>query len=116
MNWQVGSCRRPGLSSSGQNPDTGILRLASARRRVRAFLSEIQTLEGSEFPHGDGENALEDIKKSFLGLLAGTYEIEEAPPKTIREACSNINISIRRYTPILGFIVRSTNVRNAFEI
>lgn len=104
------------MSNGGQNRDTGILRLASARRRVLAFLNEIETLEGSEFPHEDGEFALRDIRQHFRGLLAGTYDIEEAPVKTVREACSNINLSIRRYTPVLGFILRSTNVRNAFEI
>ena len=49
------------MSTSG---DTRVsqLRLASARRRVAAFLEQIEHLESSSFPHPDGSAALTQIK------------------------------------------------------
>ena len=41
------------------------LRLASARRRVRAFVDQIVELEASDFPHRDGLDALGVIRKEL---------------------------------------------------
>lgn len=92
------------------------LRLASARRRAHAFLAEIATLEGSDFPHTDAEDALVEIAAHFRGLLEDTKGLENASYRTIKELCLSIEVSSESYTPVLGFILRSTNVRNAFEL
>jgi hypothetical protein len=104
------------LRDDPQHRAIAILRLASARRRVHAFLNEISTLEASEFPHLDGEHALREIRAHFADLAKDMRGQERGPLKTIRGACLEVNLAIRRYTRILGFILRSTNVRNAFEL
>ena len=94
------------------------LRLASARRRVRAFVDQIAELEASDFPHRDGLDALGEIRKELeyylINMLTGV-------PATLSDQvvdgiCSEISYTVSRYTEVLGFILRSTNVRNAFEV
>lgn len=93
------------------------LRLASARRRVRAFLDQIVELEAADFAHLDGEEALTLIKADSTALS----EMLERMPATADDAsvntmCARTNLVVSRHTDILGFILRSTNVRNAFEV
>ena len=94
------------------NRVTARLRLASARRRVRAFIAEIGTLEGSDFPHDDAEEALAEIKTHFVDLLESMGGLEDAPLRTLKEMCLDVDLSSESYTPVLGFLLRSTNVRN----
>jgi hypothetical protein len=93
------------------------LRLASARRRVRAFIDQIIELESADFAHLDGEDALKLIKAEFLPLRE---YLERLPPTaddaSVNGACAQTSLMVARYTDILGFILRSTNVRNAFEV
>lgn len=104
------------MQSGARGQDTAKLRLASARRRVHAFLGEIRTLEGSEFPHADARDALREIKKRFLELLERTRLPPSALLRTVDGVCLEISRDIEEYTAILGFLLRSTNVRNAFEL
>jgi hypothetical protein len=99
-----------------QERQTAKLRLASARRRIRALLSEIGTLEGSDFPHPDAESALQDIKRHFLAHLDNIAEADDFSLRTIQAICLNVAMQAELYLPVLGFILRSTNVRNAFEL
>lgn len=93
------------------------LRLASAQRRLRAFLNQILDLESSDFPHPDGREALELIKEqcqSRLRLISRLPQMVD--DRTVDEICADIGKFVSRYTDVLGFILRSTNVRNAFEV
>ncbi len=83
--------------------------------RIRTVLETIQQLKASEFPYSDSLDALcrvDRLFKNTLKLLSAT----DVDPEYLRQLCS---ISLRQlfiYLPKLGFILRSTNVRNAFEI
>lgn len=105
------------LPSTSSLPSAKNLRLASARRRVRAFIDQIVQLESSDFAHLDGKDALALIKKDSVALR--TY-LDRLPPSadddSVNQACSQARLTISFYTDILGFILRSTNVRNAFEV
>jgi hypothetical protein len=105
------------LSSTNGAISATTLRLASARRRVQAFLEQIDQLEASDFPHPDGREALAFIKQHFL---IRQNALRELPPsvseEVAREICTNTRVVLARYTEVLGFILRSTNVRNAFEL
>ncbi|MET4241534.1 hypothetical protein [Bradyrhizobium sp. RT10b] len=105
------------MSSTNGATSATTLRLASARRRVRAFLDQIGHLEASDFPHADGREALEFIKQHFAIRLKS---LESLPPSVseavVREICTNTTLFLERHTEVLGFILRSTNVRNAFEV
>lgn len=83
--------------------------------RIKAALDSIRQLKASEFPYPDSKDALCRIETLFEDVLKRLSAID-ADPSYIRQLCS---ISLRHlfiYLPILGFILRSTNVRNAFEI
>jgi hypothetical protein len=101
---------------SDQERQTALLRLASARQRLRAIIDEIGTLEGSDFPHPDAEAALEDIKTHFSNLLGLTTDGSSLSVRTIRQLCMDVAVQSELYLPVLGFLLRSTNVRNAFEL
>lgn len=104
--------------SSSTNPEhrTTWQRLASARHRVRAFLEQVQNLQASSFPHPDGKEALELIEAYFAELLNSLDLPEDCLPDVADQLCAHSAMALSRYTRVLGFILRSTNVRNAFEI
>lgn len=104
------------MSSTADN-NTTRLRLASARRKVTAFLDQIRHLEASDFAHDDAREALEFIREHFNVRLASlTLLPAKVQDDLVDGVCWQISTALSRYTEVLGFILRSTNVRNAFEI
>lgn len=103
-------------STTGQ-PSTKTLRLASARRRVRAFLDQIASLEASDFPHVDGREALTLLKEEFrIRQLSLDRIPDSVSDAVVDQVCTDTSVFLSLYTDVLGFILRSTNVRNAFEV
>lgn len=103
-------------STTGPAPAKA-LRLASARLRIRAFLEQISELETADFPHADGREALTIIKEQFRIRERSLTRLPlTVADSTIDEVCTNTGLFVSRYTEVLGFILRSTNVRNAFEV
>lgn len=102
-------------SAQEKEPKVQASRVGSARRRLRAILAQIKTLEGSDFPHADGEAALLHIKKHFETLISGLDDAEELSFKAFQALCLKASVEVELHLPVLGFILRSTNVRNAFE-
>lgn len=72
-------------------------------------------LEASDFPHADGESALTEIKRHFDALLAELDGAERHSLAILQELCLKTSVEVELHLPVLGFILRSTNVRNAFE-
>ena len=102
------------MSSKTGEVTSAQFRLAYARRKLRAFLRQIEELQTSEFPHEDSRTALEQLAKHFASRLrSATRAI--ARDEVADELLAQVNISVGRYTDLLGFILRSTNVRNSFE-
>jgi len=91
------------------------LRLASAQRKTRSFLAQISQLEASEFPHPDAKDALTYVKAKFSRHETRLRSIS-LHSLAIDNACLYVIHDILRYTKVLGLILRSTNVRNPFEI
>ena len=91
--------------------------LVFAKQRLAAFREELARLEHSEFPYPAAEAALKRIKQVFsqhaqmLDLLG-----DDGDPNTVNQVCRQQLKDLWDYLPFLGFILRSTNVRNAFEI
>jgi hypothetical protein len=94
--------------------------LICTRAQVDAVLAEISRLEGSEFPYRHSEQALSEVRRLFrehLDSLSGLVGEGYVPDEdTVNTACAAACDSITKSLDILGFILRSTNVRNAFEI
>ena len=94
----------------------GTYRLASAKRRIHSFLLEIDRLRSSGFPHSDGRQALDEIRNKFEALNKDLDLVDISKTEDTNGAISQISVELSFYTPILGFILRSTNLRNTFEL
>src|SRR5271166_63597 len=103
------------LASPSGPQTTAEFRLACARHKLRAFLREIDGLLTSEFPHPDGREALEQLYAHYDGRLKRAERAR--PSSSIADRhLAQVNESVSLHTDVLGFILRSTNVRNAFEV
>jgi len=96
--------------------EVSLLRLSSARRRIDAFLDQIDDLATSSFPHNDGKKALEIIRLQFVGMRGRLDMPVGAAEALIDQTCLHVADQVSDYTEVLGFILRSTNVRNPFEL
>ena len=83
-----------------------------ANQRLSAAIKEIERLKQSEFPYAHPREALELLEKRFRGHQS---LIEKSPPLLLATACKNSLRDLFLYLPFLGFLLRSTNVRNSFE-
>jgi hypothetical protein len=59
------------------------LRLSSARRRIHAFLEQIDLLATSSFPHDDGKAALQSIRLKCLELRGRLNVPASARPELV---------------------------------
>lgn len=88
-----------------------------SRNRLKAFLDELTRVRGIEFPYQDASQALLEIETSLRTHLTALDALSpESDPAVTRAACKSASTALVIYLPLLGFILRSTNVRNAFEI
>ena len=95
---------------------TSRLRLSFARHRLRSFRSQLSAVAASNFPHLDAKEALEFIN-AHAELQTSRLLIDPAADaELIDSICEQVAIFVQRYTRTLGFILRSTNVRNPFEL
>jgi hypothetical protein len=91
--------------------------IAYSRSRVDAVIREIKRLKDSDFPHKDSRHALEQIEKHFEAIRQDLSNLSSASdPRAVETYCSESVKQIFVYHRLLGFILRSTNVRNSFEI
>jgi len=86
------------------------------REKLLSFQHQITELLRSDFPIPSTKQALDaiglvfsDEEKRLSGLSNLSAEVKKA-------ACAQINLKLKEFLPLLGFILRSTNVRNAFEL
>ena len=101
-----------------------------AQKRLRAFCAQISELLGSEFPYPQSKEALRYLHRVFGQKLAFLSQrvafLESVDANTnpedyeqlvdlVKKRCIDAVTSTFDYLPILGFLLRSTNVRNAFE-
>jgi hypothetical protein len=85
-------------------------------RRTISFIREIDKLKENDFPYQHSEEALDLIKDLINGNLEYLNMISEGSDKTtICQLCTTALDALYEFIPLLGFIVRSTNVRNGFE-
>lgn len=92
------------------------LRLSSARRRIDTFIEQIDVLAASSFPHQDGENALAAIRTHCKELQSDLDLPPGVRDDVVNQLCLTLLDKVDNFSAILGFILRSTNVRNPFEL
>jgi hypothetical protein len=86
-----------------------------SRKRVTGILAEIDRLKQSDFPYPHPRIAMKLLDTMFRNAQSVLEKVSPASPVSANEACSNSLDLLYVYVPILGFLLRSTNVRNAFE-
>lgn len=95
----------------------GSLDVDFVKQKLLSVIEQVKQLQLSEFPYEEPKAALVlliGLYKSDLARLAGMDETTDVQIR--QQACAHANARIARYYTVLGFILRSTNVRNAFEI
>jgi hypothetical protein len=87
------------------------------KQKLLAVIDQIKRLQLSEFAYEEPKMALFLLLKMYESDLARLSGVNAATDPQIRvQACAHANARIVRYYTVLGYILRSTNVRNAFEI
>jgi len=88
-----------------------------AKQRYEAAIAEINRLKNSEFPYDQIREALVALEDLFTRQVSSLKKLKlTSSPSIAKNACGQTLACLFGYTPFLGFIVRATNVRNAFEV
>lgn len=88
-----------------------------AIQRLKVFCEELERLKSSTFPYSHSLDALEILEKSVLTHIENLESLDDlSGPLVVNAACSASSALLERYLPYAGFLLRSTNVRNAFEV
>jgi hypothetical protein len=91
--------------------------IESSLRRIDATILTIKNLEDSEFPYLHSEKALQEVERIFDETRLSLTRARESNDQSLRKQTAEAALKrMLIYIPLLGFILRSTNVRNAFEI
>jgi hypothetical protein len=89
----------------------------NSKLKIRNIQRIIDSIANGDLPFVSGKRALQRLQAIFKALdekLDRAIKLNDA--ENIASLASNINLKILQILPILGFILRSTNVRNAFEL
>lgn len=91
--------------------------LSYAIARTESLLAEVSRLSEGEFAYDHSRAALELIEGLFKKKLETLKSFDEhSNPATVGQECTLTLSHVFNYVPLLGIILRSTNVRNAFEL
>jgi hypothetical protein len=89
----------------------------NSKHKLRNVYRTIDALLDGDFPISSGKNALQKLRDVFEELEKKLDRARKlSDDKTEKQIANIINVKIYQTLPILGFILRSTNVRNAFEL
>ena len=90
--------------------------LTFTRQQLHGLLEEIDGILGGEFPYEHSRDSLSELKKRFLDCADQLNLAEKSSDSSLIEnTCSTVAEEIRWSIGPVGFFLRSTNVRNAFE-
>ena len=88
----------------------------NTREKLRAIIAQIDQLLLSDIPHGSTADGLQLFRDFFRNANELVRLAEQTgQQKILSNACMTANERISSYLPFLGFLLRSTNVRNSFE-
>ena len=91
--------------------------LLFAKKRIQGVIDEIDRLLESEFAYKASKDALVHLKKTLQTRRRILEDLNAQDDQdVVNQECSAALKDLCDFTPLLGFILRSTNVRNAFEI
>lgn len=86
-------------------------------QKVIAVRDLIEHLRLSDFPYMEPKSALGLLSELYKRDLDRLSSLDSTVDDGVRrQVCAHANARVSQYYPVLGFILRSTNVRNAFEV
>jgi hypothetical protein len=98
------------MNSASSNKDFCIQKVDSA-------ISLVERLIDGDYPHLDSRDALVKILGVYRGDRDLLLSIDPAAAEdTVLEYCRRVNINLVRFKAFLGLLLRSSNIRNAFEL
>ncbi len=86
-----------------------------ALKRLNAFIDEAERLKELEFPYPHSHEALKALAALFESGKKWLELIDPGDTDVVINECALALELLFEYLPLLGFVLRSTNVRNAFE-
>jgi hypothetical protein len=108
------NCR---LDESERKLEISMSLFYSAKQKIRNIQRTIDALLDGDFPLSSGRRALQKLSDVFAALDKKLDRAEKLrDDETVRQIANNVNVKVYQVLPVLGFILRSTNVRNAFEL
>src|SRR5947208_1216997 len=94
-----------------------MIALRYAKERIKSALDELSRLRDSDFPHGHPRDALDVIKGTLLAREGALNSLTSANQRdVVLASCAEALVELFLLHPYMGFILRSTNVRNSFEV
>lgn len=89
--------------------------LKRAKERIKKLLRVLEGLERGDFPYESSRLAIVQLKEQFQGELESISSKENAPQVAKIQYCVGLDQKLEAVLPSVGFLLRSTNTRNAFE-
>lgn len=90
---------------------------SQANLKLGALFKQIDEIRAGEFPYSHGRDALVALRQHLQQSRdqLTTNLPADADISVVKQQCSRVNRQVTWFLPLLGFILRSTNVRNSFE-
>jgi hypothetical protein len=86
-------------------------------QKVDSAVSMVERLIDGDHPHLDSKDALARILEVYRKDRDLLLSIDpSAAQDTVLEYCRRVNINLVRFKAFLGMLLRSSNIRNAFEL
>jgi hypothetical protein len=86
-------------------------------QKVDSAISMVERLIDGDYPHLDSRDALVRILEVYRTDRDLLLSIDSsAAHDTVLEYCRRVNINLVRFKEFLGLLLRSSNIRNAFEL
>jgi len=86
-------------------------------RKIKSVLEKIRGLNAGGFAQQDSSDALAEIEKLFQKHLTVLTGFDAGTDKSVvTNHCNIVLVDLFTYIPILGFLHRSRNASNAFEL
>lgn len=91
--------------------------IETTTKRIRSVLNLIENLQDSDFPYEHSEHVLEFIKSALELRIDNLNKLSPAAhPPIIKTQCKESLGYIHSIFRLIGFAVRSTDIRNSFEL
>lgn len=86
-------------------------------QKVESAIALIDRLLTGDHPHEDSQVALIHLKQCYENDRSLLQTLDESASKdTILGYCLHVNVNLVRLKEYIGLLLRSTNIRNAFEL